>query len=469
MADQMLSMYETELLANVADSDPFSALPTRAQSLKTLEQGGVFDLVVLGGGLLGAAVAHEAALHGVKVLLLERGFFGGDALSWDVRIAHFLRMRPRELFRAPQALTMLADIRAPHLVSARLSDSHPVKGVVAGLAQRWLPLINVDEELLIRETILAARQEGAIAFSAVEPVFLEAESQSACYVVGFKDVLSETIYTARVGGVVVDPTHGHLPPSRLGTHVVAAKEPGRAGVQQFFHVRPKSAKSGVQFASFELTDGSFVAVARRGLEVAEVTVLFGSRVLPAEVIEGVVQEALGESGWVSQAQLGERAIAGVWDRRYGVTQHKGVFTCAHRGPWDAYRSAVTIVKAVLACAEGARPVKRLSARLLPGGDQACELDAFRATARAQGISERTIELCISRWRGRVRYIPEFANGLREFVPGVLRGEVDLAVASDHTVVTADLIKGSLRLHTTPGADEYVSALAERFEAVTIAR
>jgi hypothetical protein len=461
----MLSLYESELPPSVSDADPFSTLPTRDQNLRNLAQSNAYDLLVLGGGLLGATVAHEAALHGIKVVLLEGAFFGIDALSWDVRIAHTLRSRPWELFRARRALSMLADSRAPHLVSALLNDSHPVKGFGARLAKRWVPLCSVDEELLIRETVLAARQEGAAVFSAVEPMYLEAESLSSCYVVGFKDTTTGVVYSARVGGVVVDPTHGHVPASRLGTQVVAVAAPRRAGAQRVYSAMPRTTKSGVPFASFELTDGSFVAVARRGLQVIEVTVLFGTRELPSEVIDGIVQEALGETGWVAQEQLGERSVAGSWDTKYGVTQRKGVFTCSHRGPWDAYRSALKIVQSVVACAPDRRPVRTLTERRLPGGDHACELDAFRAMARAQGISERTIELCISRWRGRVRYIPEFANGLREFVPGVLRGEIDLAVASDHTVEVSNLIEGSLRLQQLPGAREHRATLTDRFEAV----
>jgi hypothetical protein len=90
------------------------------------------------------------------------------------------------------------------------------------------------------------------------------------------------------------------------------------------------------------------------------------------------------------------------------------------------------------------------------------VDCFRALARAQGVSERTIELAIKRWRGRVRYLEHFANGLKELVPGVLRGEVDLSVRSDHVVSLEDLIHGSLALEELPEIPEYLPVLQERF-------
>jgi hypothetical protein len=464
MSDQMLSLYELHIKDGVNEGDPFSTLPTRRSILDGFNDNKAFDLLVLGGGLTGALVAHEAALQGVSVLLLEEKFFGVDALSWDVRIAQMVRMRPWQLLRSKGALQLLSRSRAPHLVSNLIGDSHPIKGLAARTVKRLVALRNVDEELLIRETILAARQEGAVVLSSVQPFYIEAESLSGCYVVGFKDISDGKIFTARVGGIVVDPTHGTLPPSRLGTQIVPSPMPEQAGVQQILEVVPRTITSGVAFASFELTDGSFVSVAKRGLQVVEVTVLFGARPVSSDALQSVIQEACSEAGWTIQQELAMRVVAGKWRERYELRQSKGVFTCSHRGPWDAFRTATKIVQRMIALVPERPPVRKLSRRLLPGSDQACELDSFRAMARAQGIPERTIELAISRWRGRVRYIPEFANGLRELVPGVLRGEIDLSLVSDQAVTAQDVARGSLRLSTMPGWREAMPAIEKRFEA-----
>ena len=47
-----------------------------------------YDLVVIGGGINGAAVAWDAALRGLSVCLLEKGDFGSGSSSGCFRIAH---------------------------------------------------------------------------------------------------------------------------------------------------------------------------------------------------------------------------------------------------------------------------------------------------------------------------------------------------------------------------------------------
>lgn len=47
-----------------------------------------YDLVVIGAGINGAAIAREAALQGSRILLIDKGDFGGGTSSWSSRLMH---------------------------------------------------------------------------------------------------------------------------------------------------------------------------------------------------------------------------------------------------------------------------------------------------------------------------------------------------------------------------------------------
>ena len=89
--------------------------------------GGEFDLVVVGGGICGAAVAWDAAARGLAVALLERDDFGGATSAESLKVVHggirYLQhldvARVRQSARERAALLRIA----PHLV-------HPLPIVV---------------------------------------------------------------------------------------------------------------------------------------------------------------------------------------------------------------------------------------------------------------------------------------------------------------------------------------------------
>ncbi|MBE9141376.1 glycerol-3-phosphate dehydrogenase/oxidase, partial [Nodosilinea sp. LEGE 07088] len=47
-----------------------------------------FDLIVIGGGINGAATARDGALRGLKTVLVEKGDFAGGTTSWSSRLIH---------------------------------------------------------------------------------------------------------------------------------------------------------------------------------------------------------------------------------------------------------------------------------------------------------------------------------------------------------------------------------------------
>ena len=87
-------------------------------------QNQTYDLIIIGGGINGAGVARDAALRGLKTLLLEKGDFCGGTTSWSTRLIHgglryleyFEFALVRESLREREILLNIA----PHLVSPLL-------------------------------------------------------------------------------------------------------------------------------------------------------------------------------------------------------------------------------------------------------------------------------------------------------------------------------------------------------------
>lgn len=47
-----------------------------------------FDVVIIGAGINGAGIARDAAMRGLKVLLLDKGDVGGGTSAWSTRLIH---------------------------------------------------------------------------------------------------------------------------------------------------------------------------------------------------------------------------------------------------------------------------------------------------------------------------------------------------------------------------------------------
>jgi glycerol-3-phosphate dehydrogenase len=92
----------------------------RGRALERLEQR-AFDLLVIGGGIVGAGIAAQAARAGLAVALVDRRDFGGATSSASSKLIHgglrYLRLGDIRLVReAHQERRTLVNVVAPHLV-----------------------------------------------------------------------------------------------------------------------------------------------------------------------------------------------------------------------------------------------------------------------------------------------------------------------------------------------------------------
>jgi glycerol-3-phosphate dehydrogenase len=81
-----------------------------------------FDLLVIGGGIIGAGIAEAASAHGLDVALVERGDFASATSSASSKLIHgglrYLQMGDVGLVReAHQERRALMNVVAPHLVA----------------------------------------------------------------------------------------------------------------------------------------------------------------------------------------------------------------------------------------------------------------------------------------------------------------------------------------------------------------
>jgi glycerol-3-phosphate dehydrogenase len=79
-----------------------------------------FDLIVVGAGINGAGIARDAAMRGLKVLLLDKGDVASGTTSWSTRLIHggLRYLEYYELYLVHESLSEREKLLkiAPHLV-----------------------------------------------------------------------------------------------------------------------------------------------------------------------------------------------------------------------------------------------------------------------------------------------------------------------------------------------------------------
>jgi glycerol-3-phosphate dehydrogenase len=139
--------------------EPAVGLASRERALAELGERR-YDLLVIGGGIVGAGVAEVAAAHGLAVALVDRGDFGGGTSSASSKLIHgglrYLRLGDIRLVReAHTERRLLMDVVAPHLVH-RLPFLFPL--YQHGPYRPWL----VQSGVMLYSTLARARLNGLV-------------------------------------------------------------------------------------------------------------------------------------------------------------------------------------------------------------------------------------------------------------------------------------------------------------------
>lgn len=477
MSDSFLSLYQRDVDLQ-HDEGPLAPLPTREEVFRALDTFKQVDLVIIGGGLSGVTLARAAALQGSDVLLVEPGYFGEQSVPWRNYISTALTERPITAVRTLWALKTVSTDVAPHLATAPVWQPETPRRFFgrfsAWLAQRaWrdggggnaLSIIpDIDERLLIRETALAARQEGAFVLSAATASYVERDADTGGFRVGVKDLLSEERVEMTATTLFIDPTYAHPVASRIGTSITRRSLPQTSSCSVVYSVhQPAEGADPVdRYRTVTLGDGSEGSAYRFAPDLVEVCVVDDAA--DSERVTRRAQEVCERCGYLIIDEVSRRAIGRSFDTRSLVSHRRGVLITEERVPWEIFSLTSKILSKVPSCG-----IVRRDRRPLPGEWRDNERERFIDAARSAGVSEITIANALNRWRGRVRYLPLMENGLREVCPGVLNGEVSLAVVSDQVASVEDLLFGSLALQQVVGWRGLVPALTQALSERGIGR
>lgn len=463
MSNSILSLYGASDAEGEGADQLFPNLPSRVECFQRVAQAKGYDLVVLGGGLTGAVTAHQASLLGIRVLVLHESYFGSTAQMWSLGY--------RDLFRAP----LLSRLRAARkvgatvdLLPAHLQGSLRITKERASITDTWVQklcrgahtfpkgeLPECNEKATIRETILAARQEGAVCLSDVEISFVEAESVTGFYVVGVRDRVSEWSCEVRAGSLLLDPSIVRIPASRLGRRIGPQLRDSSVYLRVVCRLDAAHSIESRQIVTGDCEGSEYLLVPTSSSEIVELVLLDPDKD-PHQEVKRICQfHGLASSEVLFVGRFRQPLVA-----RHSLEQYGGLFVPRERGPWESWLSAQQVVGELQRAAHSEdSPLAPVVPRLLPGTLRTGDIERFRTAAIAAHVSESEVAQVIERWHGRVRYIPEFARGLEIVCPGVVRGEVELAYRGDQVATLEDLLFGSLGLDTDPQWREKVAPLA----------
>jgi glycerol-3-phosphate dehydrogenase len=215
-----------------------------------------YDLIIIGGGINGAGVARDAALRGLKTILIEKGDFAGGSSSWSTRLIHgglrYLEYFEFSLVRESLKEREVLLRTAPHLVNPLLltipiygDRSRPYWKIWAGMIlydifsfdktlpiHRMLPKVKFQQlfrsldqenltggaqyydgqvplaERLCLENIISAQNAGATVLNYVEVTELPIKNQRITDVVCQDKLTGETFTIAGSQDAMVINTSG---------------------------------------------------------------------------------------------------------------------------------------------------------------------------------------------------------------------------------------------------------------------
>lgn len=514
---------------------PFAA--TRSETFSFIKQHQRFDCVIVGGGIHGATFARQAALNGLTTLLIEKFDYGSQTSSRSSKMAHgglrYLEQFDfKQVYEGIQCREQLYQDAAhlvkpyPFLIPLNRADKLQTIKLKIGLflyellCRRIkipklltdLKALNLDQLFkthqnlvalefsdglmsdtrLVCETILAARQEGAVCLNYTRfehikrQVNTEGEFENKVFLT---DTLTDKRYEVH-SGILVNCAGPWISAARpglarrlafsQGSHLIFSKpwpypalllplsEKGR-----YYFIWPHPAGCLVGTTERELKEPVFDPVPERS-EIEE-------------ILERLNRD-LPDAGLNRSTLL--YAYAGIRNLplRNSIRGSKTVSKISRRHIWDYYQGVLTLLggkltsanwtveqglSEVLKLAELKEPLVTLKGRKLPGAEGYKEkATIFTELAQRYGVRSSLIERTLARLGARVSYFFESESSeqnqqrlFEQIGEYLLYGELELILKEEQVESLEDLLSRRLELEYLPGAGlDVVERLAELLKA-----
>ncbi len=182
-----------------------------------------YDLVIIGGGINGAGIARDAALRGLRVILLEKKDFGSGTTSWSSRLIHG-GLRYLEYAEIPLVYESLHERGYLRKIASHLVKRIRINIPIYDRSKRGLMLIRLGmiayDLLSIRKTLPRHRMLNRDELLQLEPGInadgLRGGAQYYDAQVTFAErLVMENIISAAESGAVVK---NHSPVETIGRH-----------------------------------------------------------------------------------------------------------------------------------------------------------------------------------------------------------------------------------------------------------
>lgn len=493
-------------------SIPIEGLDSRTEIRSRIGAKATFDIVVIGGGVHGAAFARLAAFNGLSTVLFERGDYAGETSSRSSKMVHG-GLRYLELLDFAQVLEGVKAREdlfriAPHL-------AHPVPFLIPVRRGAWFDQVKfrlgltvydrflprgvgghrfrafesladspwadrtdlagafeyrdgvMDDARLVVEMVVSARQEGAecLNYCSVEHV---GKLESGEVRVFCKDRIDGSSFDVKAGLVVncAGPWVGRIGMRGNSPAAVEGALKFSRGVHILFDVPWRHPalflpleERGRYYFVWPHPGGTLVGTTER--EVTEPEFSPEPRRDELEEIFARLARDLPTSGLDRSHAF--YAFAGVrtlplrggaantskLSRRHIWTYANGMLSLLGGKYTTALWTAEDGLRTAVKLAAAKVTVGSLLGKRLPGASGGT-VDEFRKIFAGHDIPAAVVEGALRRFGTRVRFLPEFERWSEVLGGVVLRGEVELALHSEQVETLDDLMWRRLGLELQPG-------------------